>query len=79
MVPATYKKWIIQGKNGFNSLTLVEDKVPDLGDHDVLVKMHYVSLNYRDLIIPKGKHRSLFLILCIDPIFRCRNVSFRSK
>lgn len=28
----------------------------ELGDHDVLVKFHYASLNYRDLIIPMGKY-----------------------
>lgn len=29
-----------------------EFQLPQVGDHDVLVKFHAASLNYRDLIIP---------------------------
>ena len=54
MAPSTTRQWVVEGRNGFDSLKL-EDKaaVPKLGDHDVLVNIHYASLNYRDLIIPK--------------------------
>ncbi|KAF2473881.1 alcohol dehydrogenase [Lindgomyces ingoldianus] len=57
MAPSTAKQWTIEGKDGFESLKLNEQApVPQLGDKDVLVKIHAVSLNYRDLIIPKGKY-----------------------
>ncbi|TKA25245.1 hypothetical protein B0A50_05943 [Salinomyces thailandicus] len=51
----TQKQWTVVGKTGFDSLQLNESaSVPALGDKDVLVKFHATSLNYRDLIIPKG-------------------------
>ncbi|KAF2800081.1 alcohol dehydrogenase [Melanomma pulvis-pyrius CBS 109.77] len=57
MAPTTAKQWTVEGKNGFDSLKLNEKApVPQVGDKDVLVKIHAVSLNYRDLIIPKGKY-----------------------
>ncbi|KAF2708846.1 alcohol dehydrogenase [Pleomassaria siparia CBS 279.74] len=57
MAPTTAKQWTIEGKTGFDSLKLNEKApVPQMGDKDVLVKIHAVSLNYRDLIIPKGKY-----------------------
>ncbi|KAI4205398.1 MAG: hypothetical protein LQ350_000439 [Teloschistes chrysophthalmus] len=57
MAPTTTKQWTVAGKDGFTSLKFDEKaQIPQLGDHDVLVHFHYVSLNYRDLIIPKGKY-----------------------
>ncbi|KAL2039989.1 hypothetical protein N7G274_007392 [Stereocaulon virgatum] len=57
MTPSTTKQWTVTGKTGFDSLKFDEKaEVPQLGDHDVLVNFHYASLNYRDLIIPKGKY-----------------------
>ncbi|CAN9307739.1 unnamed protein product [Alternaria alternata] len=57
MAPSTTKAWTVQGQNGFDSLTFNEQaKVPEIGDKDVLVKVHAASLNYRDLIIPMGKY-----------------------
>ncbi|KAI4180240.1 MAG: hypothetical protein L6R41_007366 [Letrouitia leprolyta] len=57
MAPTTTKQWTIAGTSGFDSLKFDEKaQIPQLGDHDVLVHFHYVSLNYRDLIIPKGKY-----------------------
>ncbi|KAL0260653.1 hypothetical protein SLS55_004343 [Diplodia seriata] len=56
-VPATHKEWRVKGQNGNDSLILNEQApVPKLGDKDVLVKFHAASLNYRDLIIPKGMY-----------------------
>jgi NADPH:quinone reductase-like Zn-dependent oxidoreductase len=54
-IPKTTKVWTINGKNGFDSLKLSEVPVPEISDYEVLVKFHAASLNYRDLIIPKGK------------------------
>ena len=60
MAPTTTKQWVVSGQNGFDSVNLVEKAdVPKLGDHDVLVNIHYASLNYRDLIIPKVRSLSL--------------------
>jgi len=57
MAPHTQKSWTVQGQNGFDSLKFNENaSVPELGDKDVLVKFHAASLNYRDLIIPKGQY-----------------------
>ncbi|CZT24079.1 probable zinc-binding oxidoreductase [Ramularia collo-cygni] len=48
------KSWTINGKTGFEALSFADSPVPEVGDKDVLVKLHGASLNYRDLIIPKG-------------------------
>ncbi|KAJ5949151.1 Polyketide synthase enoylreductase [Penicillium verhagenii] len=53
----TTKQWVIEnGDNGFESLVYREAKIPRVGENDVLVKLHAASLNYRDLIIPKGMY-----------------------
>ncbi len=58
-IPKTGKAWKVEGYDGFGSLKL-EEAVPvaEPGDYEVLVKFHSASLNYRDLIIPKGKKSS---------------------
>ncbi|EME40654.1 hypothetical protein DOTSEDRAFT_82246 [Dothistroma septosporum NZE10] len=50
------KAWHVTGKDGFDSLKQQDDPIPQLGDKDVLVRFHGSSLNYRDLIIPKGQY-----------------------
>ncbi|KAH8701809.1 putative alcohol dehydrogenase [Talaromyces proteolyticus] len=55
-IPKITKQWIVDGQNGLDSLKYTEGPIPDLGDTQVLVKIHAVSLNYRDLIIPQGKY-----------------------
>ena len=48
------RQWTIQGQKGFDELKFIpKATVPKLGDHDVLVKIRFASLNYRDLVIPK--------------------------
>ncbi|CAJ0544241.1 Ff.00g035180.m01.CDS01 [Fusarium sp. VM40] len=55
MVPQTQKQWVVCGSNGFDSLEFqTESPIPSIGDLDVLVQIHAVSLNFRDLIIPTG-------------------------
>ncbi|KAF1846751.1 NAD(P)-binding protein [Cucurbitaria berberidis CBS 394.84] len=57
MAPSTTKQWTVDGNTGFDALNFNENApVPEVGDKDVLVKIHAASLNYRDLIIPKGKY-----------------------
>jgi len=55
MAPSTQKAWSVTSKEkGFDGLVLKKDApVPKIGEHEVLVKFHAASLNYRDLIIPK--------------------------
>ncbi len=56
-IPKTTKAWTVEGQDGFDSLKLNKDvAIPALSDNEVLVKFHAASLNYRDLIIPKGKY-----------------------
>ncbi|TVY19615.1 Zinc-type alcohol dehydrogenase-like protein [Lachnellula arida] len=56
-IPKTTKAWTTHGANGFDSLKFNENvPIPEVSDYEVLVKFHAASLNYRDLIIPKGKY-----------------------
>lgn len=64
--PKTTDAWIIQDTKGFDSLVLKKDvPIPELGDHDVLVQIEAVSLNYRDLIIPQVQAPSGYPKKCI--------------
>ncbi|KAH9212014.1 chaperonin 10-like protein [Leptodontidium sp. 2 PMI_412] len=57
MTPTTTRQWSIQGQTGFDNLKFnASAPIPKLGDHDVLVKIHYASLNYRDLAILKNNY-----------------------
>jgi NADPH:quinone reductase-like Zn-dependent oxidoreductase len=47
----------IQPREGFDALTLVDRPTPALGPTDVRVRVHAVSLNYRDLTIARGAAR----------------------
>ncbi|KAJ0108977.1 hypothetical protein J7T55_005525 [Diaporthe amygdali] len=55
MAPSTVKQWTVTGTDkGFDGLEFGDAPVPKVGENDVLVKIQGASLNYRDLIIPKG-------------------------
>lgn len=56
-IPKTTKAWTVGSfdSKDFESLKFnPETPLPDISDYEVLVKFHAASLNYRDLIIPKG-------------------------
>lgn len=54
MAPKTSPTWILPCQNGIESLQLLEETpVPEIGDDQVLVKVHAASLNYRDIVIAK--------------------------
>jgi len=54
MSPVTTKIWTIEGSSGFEDLKYHDGApVPRLGERDVLVRFHYASLNYCDLLMPK--------------------------
>jgi NADPH:quinone reductase-like Zn-dependent oxidoreductase len=51
------KQWTVSGTGkGFETLKCVDAEVPKVGDYEVLIKLRAASLNYRDLIIPKGMY-----------------------
>ncbi|KAF9895431.1 hypothetical protein FE257_000337 [Aspergillus nanangensis] len=48
--------WILNGQKGTESLKYVENlALPQLGAHDVLIKIHAASLNYREVVLATGK------------------------
>ena len=58
MAPSTTKQWTLNETKGFDSLHLNEAAIPPLRERDVLVRFHYASLNFRDLIIAKARQLS---------------------
>lgn len=55
-LPTTTRAWSIAEtkKDSFDTLVLKESvPIPKLGERDILVQIEAVSLNYRDLAIPK--------------------------
>lgn len=62
-IPTHTDAWYVTGKNGFDSLELKKDvPIPEIGDYDCLVQIEAVSLNYRDLAIPKVKSPRLKIL-----------------
>ncbi|KAI0398023.1 hypothetical protein F5Y17DRAFT_258999 [Xylariaceae sp. FL0594] len=56
-VPTKMKQWVVEGTGKeFETLKCVEAEVPKVGENEVLVKLRAASLNYRDLIIPRGMY-----------------------
>ena len=48
------KKYVLKpGEKGTDALQIQEMTLPDLGDHEVCVRVHSASINYRDLIVAK--------------------------
>jgi len=52
------KAYELQKNEGFSSLTPVERPSPTLGARDVRVRVHAVSLNFRDLVLARGAQKS---------------------
>lgn len=56
-LPTKARQWVVHSiDNGIDSLTLEEAPLPTLGQFDVLVRIHALSLNYRDILLAKGKY-----------------------
>jgi NADPH:quinone reductase-like Zn-dependent oxidoreductase len=54
MAPSTTKQWkVVRTDKGFDGLEFEDAFIPSLGENDVLVRFHAVSLNFRDLMIPR--------------------------
>jgi NADPH:quinone reductase-like Zn-dependent oxidoreductase len=63
--PTTTKAWVVTGisNNDFGGLEKRQNEpVPQLKEHDVLVRIEAVSLNYRDLAIPRVRVKDLIKI-----------------
>ncbi|KAI0100075.1 putative alcohol dehydrogenase [Nemania sp. FL0031] len=56
LIPKFTSQWNVIGQDGPASLTLSEQRVPELGDNQVLVKLQGASLNIRDLVISQGQY-----------------------
>lgn len=50
--------WILQGQNGVASLEQFFQRLPELGEHDILVQLFAVSLNNRDVAIAEVPSRT---------------------
>ncbi|KAL1943205.1 hypothetical protein VTO73DRAFT_4280 [Trametes versicolor] len=55
-VPQNTREYRLPKVDGFHNLTLTEAPIPKLKATEVLVKVHAVSLQYRDLIVAKGTY-----------------------
>ncbi|KAL3465567.1 hypothetical protein BJX64DRAFT_275151 [Aspergillus heterothallicus] len=57
MAPSSQKQWsVLNAEKDFDGLKYEDAPLPGVGENEVLVRLHGASLNYRDLIIPKGKY-----------------------
>src|SRR5438128_2360121 len=50
------KLYEFRDTKGIDSLTAIEREVPKPGPGEVLIRVHAVSLNYRDLLIAQGRY-----------------------
>ncbi|KAI1766630.1 zinc-binding dehydrogenase [Hypoxylon sp. FL1150] len=55
-IPKSAHQWNVAGEDGIDTLKYSEQPVPDLGDNEVLVKLHGASINYRDIVIARGQY-----------------------
>ncbi|KAI0673130.1 NAD-P-binding protein [Trametes maxima] len=55
-VPQKTREYRLPKADGFHNLTLTESPIPNLEATEVLVKVHAVSLQYRDLLVAKGQY-----------------------
>ncbi|EIW56484.1 NAD-P-binding protein [Trametes versicolor FP-101664 SS1] len=55
-IPTKTREYRLPKVDGFHNLTLTEAPIPKLKATEVLVKVHAVSLQYRDLIVAKGTY-----------------------
>ncbi|EMD30920.1 hypothetical protein CERSUDRAFT_89624 [Gelatoporia subvermispora B] len=55
-IPTTTREYRLPKVDGFHNLTIQEAAVPPPKSSEVLVKIHAVSLQYRDLMVAKDKY-----------------------
>ncbi|EMD30917.1 hypothetical protein CERSUDRAFT_109716 [Gelatoporia subvermispora B] len=55
-IPRTTREYRLPKADGFHNLIIQEATIPLLKSSEVLVKVHAVSLQYRDLLVAKGRY-----------------------
>ncbi|KAF7360736.1 Alcohol dehydrogenase superfamily protein [Mycena venus] len=68
-LPAKARQWFYPERNSYNDLVLAEIPLPAVKSHEVLVKTHAVSLQYRDLLVAKASYPGVVqpnLVPCSD-------------
>lgn len=50
------QSWHFKDGFGLENLVLTDGPVPEIGPRDVLLEIYAASLNYRDLVVMRGKH-----------------------
>nr|VWO97470.1 N/A [Ganoderma boninense] len=55
-LPQTTREYRLPKVDGFHNLTLQEGAIPPLKSTEVLLKVHAVSLQYRDLVVARGQY-----------------------
>nr|VWP01692.1 RNA pyrophosphohydrolase (EC ((Di)nucleoside polyphosphate hydrolase) [Ganoderma boninense] len=55
-LPQTTREYRLPKVDGFHNLTLQEGPIPPLKSNEVLLKVHAVSLQYRDLVVARGQY-----------------------
>ncbi|KAF5003068.1 hypothetical protein FDECE_10379 [Fusarium decemcellulare] len=58
-IPQTTKQWVVKRPEGISGLEMQEVPIPKLGQTDVLIKVHAVSLNYHDMGVVDGHWPSI--------------------
>ncbi|KAK7212862.1 hypothetical protein V2G26_020040 [Clonostachys chloroleuca] len=59
-LPVKTKQWVVERFDGPSGLELKEADIPELGNHDVLIKVHAISLNYHDVGTLRGHYQHAF-------------------
>ncbi|KAF9045163.1 chaperonin 10-like protein [Panaeolus papilionaceus] len=55
-LPTTTQSYVLPKTGSYKELILRETPIPQINSHDVLVKVHAVSLQHRDLLVTNGKY-----------------------
>nr|VWP01680.1 Glutamyl-tRNA synthetase (EC [Ganoderma boninense] len=55
-LPQTTREYRLSKADGFHNLALQEAPIPPLKSTEVLLKVHAVSLQYRDLVVARGQY-----------------------
>ncbi|PPQ74723.1 hypothetical protein CVT24_003919 [Panaeolus cyanescens] len=55
-IPTTTQSYVLPETGTYKNLVLRETSIPAIGPNDALIKVHAVSLQYRDLLVVSGKY-----------------------
>uniref|UniRef100_A0A8H7KDU0 Enoyl reductase (ER) domain-containing protein n=1 Tax=Bionectria ochroleuca TaxID=29856 RepID=A0A8H7KDU0_BIOOC len=59
-LPDRTKQWVVERFDGPSGLEFKEADIPKLGNHDILIKVHAISLNYHDVGTLRGHYQHAF-------------------